>query len=81
MTDEFEKWLEDEISTEFGGMDLSYGRKLGLQNALAKYRAFKAEQEPLAVLADRKGYNLETLHDIGLRVWRVILRGPTIRVS
>lgn len=42
------EWLENEISLEFGGMDLSHGRKLGLQNSLTKARSLLAEEQSLA---------------------------------
>lgn len=52
MTDEFEKWLVDwhkEGPGKYTGCQI-------LESVVHKYRTFKAEQEPLAVLADRKGW-------------------------
>ena len=55
--DEFEKWLEEAADNEQDGRLFNE-----LQFVLARYRTFKArhkEDEPLAVLAARKGVSVE----------------------
>ena len=49
--DEFEKWIEQEIYRN----PVTIFRTEALQEALAKYHTIKPKEEPLAVLADRKG--------------------------
>jgi hypothetical protein len=56
--DEYEKFLEKHITT-CDHIDIGTGRRAMLDMALNEYRAFKAKdkaEEPLAVLADRKGW-------------------------
>jgi len=58
--DEFEKWLESQWDDENDdSIMVSCGKQEMLREVFAKYRSIRAsavEVEPLAVLADRKGY-------------------------
>lgn len=51
MTDEFEKWLDDEIGNDV----YEHGYMTYLARVRAKYRSLKSKDEPLEELAKRKG--------------------------